>query len=45
MIEKKSKKKMTNDGQLNQYIFDDEEENIGKELFCFILKFESFVYI
>jgi hypothetical protein len=45
MIEKKSKKKMTNDGQLNQYMFDDEEENIGKELFCFIFKFESFVYI
>ncbi len=30
--EKKSKKKMTNDGLLNHYVFDEEGENIGKNL-------------
>jgi hypothetical protein len=28
--EKKPKKKIANDGLLNQYMFDDEGENIGK---------------
>jgi hypothetical protein len=33
--EKKPKKKITNDGLLNQYMFDDEGENIGKSIFIF----------
>ena len=30
MNEKKSKKKLTNDGLLNHYMYDEEGENIGK---------------
>ena len=33
--EKKSKKKLTNDSLSNQYIFDEEGENIGKSLRLF----------
>ncbi len=32
MSEKKSKKKLANDGLLNHYIFDEEGENIGKQI-------------
>jgi hypothetical protein len=42
LSEKKSKKKLANDGLLNHFMFDEEGENIGKEIHTF--EIENFLF-